>query len=333
MAMPVRPLSLLWGLFLVLGGAALALRVRNPESPALPWITAAILLLLTLRVITMLRVWRQGRLPGTRVLLPSLLLVEGLGLILSSASHLALQLRLGTAVALEFLLLVLAGRAWRLSKKLPGTWPEDRIAVAFEAFVPPRTAHLMALELVMLGSAIQFLFGGFRSQAPPGFSLHKETFLRAFLPVLPLLLPTDLFLIHALFPSMAPWLRWLLHTSTLYSVLWMVGLYATLRQRPHQIDGTQLNLHMGLLGSLNLRREQVVSAAPLPEFDDDSAKRQYLKGMHKLLRTGAPAVELRLSEAVSRMGLLGPGSRKLDRVAVSVDDPSAFLNALGRPCV
>ncbi len=332
MAIPVRPSSLLWGLFLLLGGAALALRLRTPESSALPWITAAILLLLTLRVTTMLREWRQRRLPGTRILLPSLLLVEGLGLILSSASHLALQLRLGTALALELLLLVLAVRAWRLSQKLPGAWPEDRIAAAFEAFVPPRAARLLALELVVLGSAIQFLFGGFRSPAPPGFSLHKETFLRAFLPVLPLLIPTDLFLIHALFPRMAPWLRWLLHFSTLYSVLWMVGLYATLRQRPHQLDGTHLNLYMGLLGSLHLRREQVVSAAPLPEFEDDWAKRQYLKGMHKLLRTGAPAVELRLSEAVCRMELLGPGSRKLDRVAVSVDDPSAFLAALGRPC-
>jgi hypothetical protein len=332
MALRPSPSALLWGLFLVLGGTALVLRLRTPESQALPWITATILLLLTLRVITMLRDWQQGRLPGTRILLPSLLLVEGLGLILSTASHLALQIRLGTALALELLLLVLAVRAWRQSQFLRGVWPEDRIALAFEAFVPPRAAHLMAIELVMLGSAIQFLIGGFCSPAPPGFSLHKETFLRAFLPVLPLLIPTDLFLIHALFPHMAPGLRWFLHVSTFYSVLWMVGLYATLRQRPHQIDPTRLTLHMGLLGSLDLRREQVVSAALLPDFDDDWAKRQYLKGMHKLLRTGAPVVELRLSEAVGKMGLLGPVTRKFDRVAVSVDDPSAFIAALGQPC-
>jgi hypothetical protein len=258
--------------------------------------------------------------------------VEGLGLTLTRASHLVLRLRFGTALALEVLLLVLAVRSWRTSRSLPGTWPEDRIAASFEAFVPPGAARLMALELVMLGSAIQFLAGGFRKPAPPGFSLHRETFLRAFLPVLPLLIPADLFLLHALFPHMPLWLRWFLHFSTVYSVLWMVGLYATIRQRPHQVDESTVSLHMGLLGSLHVRRDLILSATQLPEFEDDWAKRQYMKGVHKLLRTGPPAVELRLAETISSNGLLGPSSRRLDRVAVSVDDPSAFMAALGHPC-
>ncbi len=333
MATRLRPSSLLWGFFLALGGTALVLRLRAPGHRALPWITAALLALLSLRVVALIRDWWLKRMPGTRILLPTVILVEGLGLLLTRTSQLALQLRLGTALVLEILLLVLAVRAWRTSRALAGHWPEDRIAVAFEAFVPPRAARLMALELVTLGSALRFLFGGFRNPAPPGFSLYKETFLRAFLPVLPLLIPTDLFLLHALFPRMAPWLHWFLHFSTVYSVLWMVGLYATLKQRPHQVDGSSVSLHMGLLGSLQLRRDLIVAAAPLPEFEDDWAKRHYMKGTHRLLRTGAPAVELRLAEAVISTGLLGPGAQRCDRVAVSVDDPSAFLAALAHPCV
>lgn len=330
--MRIRPSSLLWGLFLALGGVALVLRLRVPGHPAMPWITAVLLCLLALRVVSLIRGWRLGQMPGTRILLPALILVEGLGLILTRTPDRALNLRLGTALVLEVLLLILAVRAWRDTRALPGAWPEERIATAFEAFVPPRAARLMALELVMLGSAIRFLFGGFREPAPPGFGLHKETFLRAFLPVLPLLIPTDLFFIHVLFPRMAPWLRWFLHGSTVYSVLWMIGLYATLKQRPHQVDETFVSLHMGLLGSLRLRKDQILSAAPLPEFDDDWTKRDYMQGVHKLVRTGAPAVELRLTEAVASTGLLGPSSRRCDRVAVSVDDPSAFLAALGHPC-
>jgi hypothetical protein len=291
-----------------------------------------LLVLLALRVATLVRDWLRERVPGTRLLLPAVILAEGLGLIVTRTSHLALQLRLGTALALEILLLILAVRAWRASRLLPGAWPEDRIATAFEAFVPPRAARLMALELVLLGTALRFLSGGFRAPAPAGFSLHKETFLRAFLPVLPLLLPADLFLVHALFPRMAPWLRWCLHFATVYSVLWMVGLYATLRQRPHTVDAASVSLHMGLLGSLRLRKDQILWAAPLPEFDDDWARREHMKGMHKLLRTGAPAVELRLREQVACTGPLGPGKRTSDRVAVSVDEPAAFLAALGCPC-
>ena len=332
MARPVRFSALLWGLFLALGMTALVLRLGSPGHRALPWLTATLLVLLALRVVAMTVAWRRGRVPGTRLLLPALVLVEGLGLLLTHTSHLALRLRLGTALALEALLLLLAVRAWRAARALPGAWPEDRIAAAFEAFVPPRAARLMALELVMLGSAIGFLCGGFQDPAPAGFSLHKETFLRAFLPVLPLLIPTDLFLIHALFPRMAPWLRWTMHLSTVYAVLWMVGLYATLKARPHQVDATSVSLRMGLLGSLGFQKEQILAAAPLPEFDDDWAKYQHMKGMHKLIRTGAPVVELRLAEPVISRGVLGDNAQPSNRVAVSVDDPSAFLAALGHPC-
>jgi hypothetical protein len=332
MARPPRPSSLLWGLFLALGGIALVLRLRAPHHRLLPLITAALLTLLALRLLTLVAKWRRGQVPGTRLLLPTVILVEGLGLVLTSASHIALRLRLGTALLLELLLLILAVRAWRAARGLSCEWPEDRIALAFEAFVPPRAARLMALELVILGSAIRFISGGFRDPAPPGFSLHRETFLRAMLPALPLLIPADLFLLHALFPRMTPGLRWLLHLSTIYAVLWMIGLYATLKQRPHQVDGSLVSLHMGLLGSLSFPRSLLVSAEPLPEFDDDWVRHEHMKGLCKLMRTGAPAVELRLAEAVPVTGLLGPGSRMCDRVAVSVDDPSAFLAALAPPC-
>ena len=126
--------------------------------------------------------------------------------------------------------------------------------------------------------------------------------------------------------------HWALHVSTVYSVLWMIGLYVTLKQRPHQIDETFVSLHMGLLGALRVRSDQILAAAPFPEFDDDWVKREYMTGMPKLLRTGAPAVELRLAGPVACTGVMGPSSRRYDRVAVSVDDPSAFLAALGHPC-
>ena len=140
MARLTRPSSLLWGPFLALGGVALALHLRAPGHPALTWITTFLLALLALRVVALVRYWRLGRIPATRILLPTLILAEGLGLVLTQASRPALQLRLGTALALELLLLILAVRALRNARSLPGTWPEDRIAAAFEAFVPPWAA-------------------------------------------------------------------------------------------------------------------------------------------------------------------------------------------------
>jgi hypothetical protein len=287
--------------------------------------------LLALRVVALIRDWRQRRIPGTRLLLPALILVEGLGLMLAGASERTLRLRFGTALVLESLLLILAVRAWRTTRSLPGTWPEDRIAAAFEAFVPPRAARLMALELVMLGGAIRFLIGGFRDPAPEGFSLHKGAFLGSFLPVLPLLIPGDMLLMKALFSGLAPWLRWTLHLSSAYAVLWLFGLYAGLKHRPHRVIGEEVELNLGPVKSVRLRRDQILAVSPLPEFEDDWARLRHMKGLHRLVTPGPAVLELRLSEPVPAMGLLGLAAPK-HSVAVSVDDPSAFLAALGRPC-
>lgn len=333
MALRFRTTTLLWGIFVALGAAALGLRVRHPESVALPWLTGGLLVLVGLRVLGLLRECWRGSMPLSRLLLPSLVLVEGLGLLLSGASRLALRLRMGTALALEVLLLVLAIRAWRSARHRPGTWPEQRLAAAFEALVPPRAARLMALELVMLGSAFGFLLGGFREPAPAGFSHHREAALRAILPALPLMIPGDFLLTRALFSGHSPWLRWFLHGSTLYAVLWLVGLYATTKARPHQLRNGQLELHQGLLKSVSLPVAQVVSAAPLPDFDDDWARHANMKGVEKLVAKGSPVLELRLSEPVQVQGLLGLG-RPTTRLAVSVDEPAAFLQALseGQAC-
>ncbi|NWJ40353.1 MAG: hypothetical protein HXX12_05210 [Geothrix sp.] len=331
MASRVRPSSLLWGLFLALGGVALVLRLWAPRHPALTWITTSLLTLLAMRLVTLVHDWRLGRIPGTRILLPALILTEGLGLVLTQASHRALQLRVGTALILELLLLILAMRAWRTARALPGIWPEDRIATAFEAFVPPRAARLMALELVMLGSAVRFLFGGFREAAPAGFTHHREAALRAILPAVPLMIPGDFLLMRAISTGLAPWLRWTLHGSTIYAVLWLVGLYATLKARPHQFREGRLELHLGLLKSAIVPVSRVLSASPLPEFEDDWARHAHMKGVAKLVAKGNAVLELRLSEPIQVTGLLGPG-RPTRRLAVSVDDPAAFLAALGQSC-
>jgi len=331
MARLTRPSSLLWGLFLALGGVAMALRLRAPGHPALTWITTSLLMLLAMRLVALTRDWRLGRVPGTRLLLPALILAEGLGLVLTQASRLAIQLRLGTVLALELLLLLLAVRAWRTARSLPGTWPEDRIAVTFEAFVPPRVARLMALELVVLGSAVRFLIGGFREAAPAGFSHHREAALRAILPAVPLMIPGDFLLMKAISTGFAPWLRWTLHGSTVYAVLWLVGLYATLKARPHQIREGCVQLHLGLMKACSFPVGLVASVAPLPEFEDDWARHAYMKGVPKLVAKGNAVLELRLSEPIRVAGLLGPG-RPTQRLAVSADDPAAFLAALAHPC-
>jgi hypothetical protein len=189
----------------------------------------------------------------------------------------------------------------------------------------------MALELVMLGSALRFLTGGFRDPAPAGFSHHRECALRAILPAIPLMIPGDFLFLHVLFKGLSPGLRWLLHGSTIYAVLWLVGFYATLKARPHQIREGRVDLHLGLMKSVSFPLGHLQSAEPLSDFDNDWARHAHMKGVQKLVAKGNTALELRLTEPVRVLGLVGPG-RPTDQLAVSADDPAAFLAALGQPC-
>lgn len=272
---------------------------------------------------------RRGLLAWTRMLLPAVILMEGLGLLGLEGSRAAGALRLALAGLLELALLGFA--AWRFLRlpPEPGVLPEDHLAKPLEAFFPPRAARLMALELVILGSALRFLAGGWRRPDPPGFSMSKEATLGVLLPVLPLLLVADLLLLELLLRHLRPWLRLLVHALDLYGLLWITGLWAALRRRPHTLDDQgRLRLHHAFLGHLELHQDQIEAVEELPEFPDDWARLRFMKGVAQLQTPGPAQLLLKLREPLRPMGLLGPGKAK-DRVLISVDEPEALIEALG----
>lgn len=176
--------------------------------------------------------------------------------------------------------------------------------------------RLALIELVIVGSALRFLAGGWRRPLPAGFSYHRESGLRVLLALLPLLAVGDILLLElVILPHAQAWLRVLLHALGVYGLLWLVGMYATARTRPHQLVGDQLVLHRAALERLVVPVDQIVSIEPLPSFADDWKKRAYLKGAIRLDLAGPTILELRLRDS--------------SRVMIAVDDPRAFTAAVG----
>lgn len=286
-----------------------------------------LLALLALRTLALAVRAAQGRLPWTRLLLPAALLVEGLGLRFSAAPGDWKALKVGTALVLELgLLALMAHRFWRLPPE-PGVLPEDHLARPLEAFLPPRLARVLALEAVLLASALRFLAGGWRRPDPPGFSYHRSSAFAAILPALPLLVIGDLVLLEVLLRSVAPWIRLLIHALDAYGVLWVLGLWASFRARPHQVEGGVLHLHKGLLSRAEIPLAAIRRAGPMPSFDDDWARLRFQRGALAFQAPGAPELLLELDRPVRAVGLLGPG-RPRDRVLLSADDLPALRKAL-----
>lgn len=261
--------------------------------------------LVSVRLVMLARDVACGNLPWTRMLLPSIVWIE-------TAGTMMWQARLGTGLVLEIAFLVVAIRALR--RRGEGL-PEVRIARSLEALLPPRIARLAALEMVIVVHAVRFLFGGWRRPAPAGFTYHRESGLRTLLPILPLLGAGDVLLLElVVLPHAATWLRIVLHVLAAYGLLWLVGVYASMRARPHRLAGDRLELHRGVLRHHVVSRADVASIEPLPSFSDDWKKRAYLKKTLRLDIAGGSVLEMRLRDG--------------SRVIVAVDDPAAFVAAL-----
>lgn len=312
--------------------SALALRVLAPAlrwgaRPA--WLAAlgVGLVLLAIRIAVLTAAVRRGELRWSRLLLPAIFLVEGLGLWWAEGGQAWQAARFATAIALELAVIALAiHQLWRAPRS--DELSEDRLARPLGDLLPPRVARLVALELTVLGLALRYVFGGWRRPAHPGFTYHRDATLRMLLPVLPLMAAADVALLElVILPGVARWLKIVVHVLAIYGVLWLIGLWASFRARPHCIHGGRATLHRGLLRHVELSLDQIASIGVMPTFSDDWKLRAYRKGTIRVDVAGPAVLDIRLRAPIRAVGVLGFGPAS-DHLIVSVDDASAFTAAL-----
>ncbi len=275
------------------------------------WVAA--LGVLAIRLGLMVREVARGALPWTRLLLPSLIWVEGVGL----AGEGMWEVRAATALALELALIGVAIRALK-HRDVIDVPVEVRIARGLETIVPPRIARLAAIEMTIVGLAVRFLAGGWRKPVPAGLTYHRENGMRQMLPIMPLLAIGDvLFLELVVLPNAVAWLRVVVHVVAAYGVIWLIGLYASTRARPHRLVDDRLELYRGALGHITIARSEIARIAPMPTFGDAWKQRAYKRASVRLDLGAAHVLELTLHDR--------------RRLLVGVDDPETFKAALQRP--
>lgn len=287
----------------------------------------ALLAILAFRTLALAIQVLRGRVPWTRLLIPASLLLEVTALRFSQAPGFWRIMKVVTALTLELGLLALMAYQFLRLRPEAGVLPEDHLSKPLEAFLPPRISRLLAVEAVLLASALRFLAGGWRRQDPPGFSYHRSSAFAAILPALPLLILGDLLLLEVLLRSLAPWIRVLVHALDAYGVLWVLGLWASFRARPHTLQSGTLYLHKGLLARAEIPLAAIRSVGSYPSFDDDWARLRFQRGVLKFQAPGASVIYLELDQPIGAFGLLGPGRPKT-RVALSADDSAALIRAI-----
>jgi hypothetical protein len=265
------------------------------------------------------------RAPWTKLLLP----LAGIALAIRTFSGgtlpvATIALLASADVALTAFAIVVVVRVLR---REPETYPEDALERELDRFTPGPVNRYMAMELVLVASALRYLCGGFRRPLPPGFS-YVRTWAS-----LPLYLAMPLFVV----PEMiafdfvlwnAGWWRLASDVVHVYAMLWAVGIVATARARPHRFDAERVRLRFGCLRRLDLDRANIATARVYGPVATD-LKRALRRAGDAVTMTlsGAPAVELTLREPVAVRSITGR-TRTVRRVFVAADEPAAFVAAL-----
>ncbi|MDQ6926592.1 MAG: hypothetical protein M3154_10210 [Candidatus Eremiobacteraeota bacterium] len=215
----------------------------------------------------------------------------------------------------------------RVLRREPDTYPEDAIERELHRYAPGSVSRYLAVELVVVASAVRYLCGGFQRPLPPGFSYVRTwaTF--------PLCLAMPVFVV----PEMiafdfvlwnAGWWRVGSDVLHVYAMLWAIGIAATARTRPHRLDAERVRLRLGCLRRLDLERINIAAARVHGALAAEQ-KRALRRAGDTVTMTldGVPAVELTLHEPVAVRSVTGR-TRSVRRVFVSADDPAALAAAL-----
>lgn len=265
------------------------------------------------------------RAPWTKLLLP----VAGIGIAIRTFNAGALPagtlaLFAAADVALLTFAVVVVVRGLRRD---PHAYPEDALERELDRFTPGPINRYMAVELVLVASAVRYVCGGFRRPLPPGFS-YVRTWAS-----LPLCLAMPLFII----PEMialdfvlwnAGWWRLASDIAHVYAMLWAIGIVATARTRPHRFDAERVRLRFGCLRRLDLDRANIAAARAHGRLARDFKRTLRRAGdAFTMTLDGAPAVELTLREPIAVRSLAGR-KRTVCRVFVAADEPAAFAAAL-----
>ncbi len=151
--------------------------------------------------------------------------------------------------------------------------------------------------------------------------------LRDLVPILPLTVLPEIPIVHLFAHGSWAWIAWTHDVLAIYLTLFLTGLYATMAQREHELDGDTLVVHAGMIASAKVPRASIVRTRVLAERAARRLGR--MRGVIRLPALKTDYVLLVLAEDVRVFDLLGT-PRSTRRLLVPSDRPALFQERLRR---
>jgi hypothetical protein len=185
-------------------------------------------------------------------------------------------------------------------------------------------ARLPALAEVLAGEVAVFYYAFAirpRPHVPHGaraFSTHRETGVGAWFGCLAGISVVEAFVAHLVIASSSAVGAWIVTALSAYGTLWLVAVARSFALRPALVSDEALEIRSGLLASLRAPRSSIASVRPISAPDEND---------WQTMPFGAPNVRVTFTSPLEGRRLFGR-ARRVSQVALAVDDPSGFVEAL-----
>jgi hypothetical protein len=241
----------------------------------------------------------------------------GVALARAHVPHAPLGALVAAGAALEVAsvgwLLVRIRRVIRGARAARDAGPIGALEAGFTAArIPPRVAAIFASEVAAVGLA---LTGWFR-RPRAGFAMRSTGWL-LYAGVLGFLIVVETAAAHIALVMWKPVIAWISTISSAYALLWLAGDAQAIRLYPVVIAGDTLRVIVGVRWRAAIRLADITSVAETTSVPAGALSLAVL----------APTVLVTLRAPVEVVGLLGR-RRCADRIALTIDDPQAFIAAV-----
>ena len=181
------------------------------------------------------------------------------------------------------------------------------------ARLPARVAAILASEIAVVGLA---LTGWFRRPAAGGFAMRSTGWI-LFAGVLGFLVVVETAAAHIALAMWSPTVAWISTVSSAYTLLWLAGDAQAIRLYPVAVTGDALRVTVGVRWRAAIPRADIASVVETRTVPDGALS----------LALFEPTVLVTLRAPITIHGLIGR-RRVADRIALTIDDPKAFIAAV-----
>ena len=162
------------------------------------------------------------------------------------------------------------------------------------------------------------------------FTYHKNSDIKVFVIIALIIGMIEVIAVHILLSHWNTIIAWVITVLSIYGLVYLVGLYNSVRYSPILIEDSHMVIRVGFQSSLRVNFENIESLESVSANYEEKAKKEKKTTYNAIvLRTNLPQFEVALKKQVPQNGLFGV-ARQISTVYIMVDDPRGFASAVNK---